>query len=106
LIGARAVLAVLLSCFHGQIPIFGFNSIRSAASASPLISKARLFIKSKLTPPQAKKQAYASSSSGSASPPSFPNIFATTGVSATVGGNLIGDAALCAAYAIAKVPPV
>lgn len=27
-----------------------------------------------------------------------------TGVSATVGGNLIGDAALCAAYASAAVP--
>lgn len=29
---------------------------------------------------------------------------ATIGVRATVGGNLIGDAALCAAYAKAKVP--
>uniref|UniRef100_A0A0D9W4S4 E2F/DP family winged-helix DNA-binding domain-containing protein n=1 Tax=Leersia perrieri TaxID=77586 RepID=A0A0D9W4S4_9ORYZ len=34
----------------------------------------------------------------------FPIQFATTGVSATVGGNLIGDAALCAAYASANVP--
>ena len=42
------------------------------------------------------KPAYASSSSA-ASPSPFPNIFATTGVSATVGGNLMGDAALCAA---------
>lgn len=30
--------------------------------------------------------------------------FATTGVKATVGGNLMGESALCAAYAIAKVP--
>jgi len=29
---------------------------------------------------------------------------AVSGVSATVGGNLIGEAALCAAYAIARVP--
>lgn len=29
---------------------------------------------------------------------------ATTGVSATVGGNLMGDAALCAAYAMANLP--
>uniref|UniRef100_A0A0D9W4S8 E2F/DP family winged-helix DNA-binding domain-containing protein n=1 Tax=Leersia perrieri TaxID=77586 RepID=A0A0D9W4S8_9ORYZ len=38
-------------------------------------------------------------------PPSLSYyLFATTGVSATVGGNLIGDAALCAAYASANVP--
>ena len=35
---------------------------------------------------------------------SFPNNRATTGVRATVGGNLTGDKALCAAYAIATVP--
>lgn len=29
---------------------------------------------------------------------------ATTGVNATVGGNLTGERALCAAYAMAKVP--
>ena len=40
---------------------------------------------------------YASSSASASSAESFPNIFATTGVSATVGGNLMGDAALCAA---------
>ena len=34
----------------------------------------------------------------------FPIQLATMGVRATVGGNLIGDAALCAAYAKAKVP--
>ena len=34
----------------------------------------------------------------------LPNHLATTGVRATVGGNLIGDAALCTAYAIAAVP--
>lgn len=34
----------------------------------------------------------------------FPIQPATIGVRATVGGNLIGDAALCAAYAKAKVP--
>lgn len=34
----------------------------------------------------------------------FPIQLATIGVRATVGGNLIGDAALCAAYASAKVP--
>ena len=31
-------------------------------------------------------------------------ILATTGVRATVGGNRTGDSALCAAYAMAKVP--
>ena len=71
---------------------------------SPFVSSSRsrkkTIIKSKLTPPkqeEASAPAYASSSSGSASPSPFPSIFATTGVSATVGGNLIGDAALCAA---------
>lgn len=34
----------------------------------------------------------------------FPIQLATMGVRATVGGNLIGDAALCAAYAKANVP--
>lgn len=34
----------------------------------------------------------------------FPIQPATMGVRATVGGNLIGDAALCAAYAKANVP--
>eukprot|EP00958_Prasinococcus_capsulatus_P023516 scaffold3523_cov398-Prasinococcus_capsulatus_cf.AAC.4 len=34
----------------------------------------------------------------------FPRAFATIGVRATVGGNLMGDAALCAAYASATVP--
>lgn len=34
----------------------------------------------------------------------LPIQLATMGVRATVGGNLIGDAALCAAYAKAKVP--
>ena len=34
----------------------------------------------------------------------FPVQRATTGVNATVGGNRTGDSALCAAYAIAKVP--
>ena len=34
----------------------------------------------------------------------LPNHRATTGVKATVGGNLIGDAALWTAYAIAAVP--
>lgn len=34
----------------------------------------------------------------------FPIQPAKIGVRATVGGNLIGDAALCAAYAKAKVP--
>ena len=34
----------------------------------------------------------------------FPSHLATTGVSATVGGNRTGDSALCAAYAMATVP--
>ena len=34
----------------------------------------------------------------------LPNHRATTGVRATVGGNLMGDAALWKAYAIAAVP--
>mmetsp|Transcript_9780 Transcript_9780/g.19359 ORF Transcript_9780/g.19359 Transcript_9780/m.19359 type:complete len:99 (-) Transcript_9780:499-795(-) len=34
----------------------------------------------------------------------LPSHLATTGVRATVGGNLTGDRALCAAYAIANVP--
>lgn len=34
----------------------------------------------------------------------LPISFATTGVNATVGGNLTGDNALCAAYAMATVP--
>ena len=77
--------------------------IEKVAQVSPFVSfslllshsRKKTIIKSKLTPPQ--EPAYASSSSGSASPPSFPSIFATTGVSATVGGNRMGDAALCAA---------
>lgn len=34
----------------------------------------------------------------------FPSILAITGVKATVGGNRMGDVALCAAYAMATVP--
>mmetsp|Transcript_30652 Transcript_30652/g.35237 ORF Transcript_30652/g.35237 Transcript_30652/m.35237 type:complete len:81 (-) Transcript_30652:567-809(-) len=47
------------------------------------------------------KHHYYSTSSSSGS---LPIILATTGVNNTVGGNLMGLAALCAAYDIATVP--
>ena len=102
---ARAVLPVPELCFYGLL-ILQYGTIwytwHDIARYGIVLSigtglAARIYIlNSSLLTSSKTKPAYASSSSA-ASPSPFPNIFATTGVSATVGGNLMGDAALCAA---------
>ena len=54
---------------------------------------------------QLRAQSEPRAGGGSSSSSTFlPSALATTGVSATVGGKRTGDSALCAAYAMAKVP--
>jgi hypothetical protein len=56
------------------------------------------------TEAEAEAEALEAEAEAEAEAEDLPNHLATTGVNATVGGNLIGLAALCTAYAKKAVP--